>query len=98
MNELRGKSAIVTGATSGVGKATARALVAAGVRVTAVARGAEGLAQLRAELGEGVQSLRADAADPTLAERLVRETKPDFVVLAAGVVPRTVPLDEQTWE
>ena len=38
MTSLRGKLAVVTGASSGVGKATVQALVAEGVRVTAVAR------------------------------------------------------------
>ncbi len=43
MTSLRGKVAVVSGASSGVGKATVQALVEEGVRVTAVARGGDGL-------------------------------------------------------
>ena len=43
MTSLRGKSAVVIGGSSGVGEATVKALISEGVRVTAVARGAEKL-------------------------------------------------------
>ena len=39
MTSLRGKSAVIVGGSSGVGKATVKALISEGVRVTAVARG-----------------------------------------------------------
>jgi hypothetical protein len=98
MSSLREKTAIVTGASSGVGKATARALVAEGVRVTAVARGKEGLRALADEIPDGLKTFQADASDPATAERLLREVRPDLVVLAAGIRPRMAPLDEQSWE
>src|SRR5215467_1116068 len=97
MTSLRGKLAVVTGASSGVGKATVQALVAEGVRVTAVARGSDGLHALRAEAG-GVETVQADASDPAIADRLIGELKPDLVVLAAGIQPTMGPLAEQTWE
>ncbi len=56
MTSLRGKVAVVTGASSGVGKATVQALVAEDVRVTALARGGDGLRALRAEAGPGVET------------------------------------------
>src|SRR2546426_12018679 len=87
MTSLRGKVAVVTGASSGVGKATVQALVAEDVRVTAVARGGDGLRALRAEAGPGVETVQADASDPAVADRLIRELKPDLVVLAAGIQP-----------
>ncbi len=96
-NTLRGKTAIVTGASSGVGRAAAKLLAAEGVRVVGVARGAERLATLRAEVA-GVEVAAGDAADSALAERLLREHRPDIVILAAGVQPKMAPLDEQTWE
>lgn len=98
MEILEGKTAVVIGATSGVGRATAKALVSAGVRVIAVARGTDGLSQLRSEIPAGVETLQADAAEPATAERLLSDHRPDFVVLAAGVHPKMAPLDQQSWE
>jgi len=89
---------VVTGGSSGVGKATVKALVAAGAQVTAVARGADKLRALAAELGDRVAILPGDAADPAIAERLVRELRPDLIVLAAGVMPRMAAVDELDWE
>ncbi len=98
METLRGKSAIVMGASSGVGKATARTLAAEGVRVTAVARNGDRLRALRAETPEPLEIVQADASDPSLAARLFGEIRPDFVVLTAGVQPVMGPLDELSWE
>ena len=46
----------------------------------------------------GSRRVPADAADPTLAGRVLRELKPDLVVLAAGVTPRMAGVDEFDWE
>ena len=53
---------MVTGGSSGVGKATVKALMSEGVRVTAVARGADRLRALAAEVGDGLTTLEGDAA------------------------------------
>lgn len=95
---LRGKTAVVIGASYGVGKATARSLLAAGVHVTAVARAAEGLAALKSELGSGLETFAADAADPRTPKRLLGELRPDYVVLTAGVRPQMGAVDEFSWE
>ena len=89
---------MVTGGSSGVGKATVKALISEGARVTAVARGADRLRALEAEVGDGLQTLQGDAADPAVAEQLLREIRPDLVVLAAGVTQRMGLLDELDWE
>ena len=68
MTTLRGKTAVVTGGSSGVGKATVKALMSEGVRVTAVARGADRLRALAAEVGDGLTTLEGDAADPAWAD------------------------------
>ena len=95
---LRGKTAVVIGASSGVGKATLKSLLAAGVRVTAVARAAEGLAALKSEFGPNLETLQADAADPGTSQRLLGELRPDFVVLTLGVRPQMGAVDELSWE
>jgi len=98
MAALRGKTAIVTGASSGVGKATVKALVSESARVIGVARGEAGLAALRTEMPQGLDAVRADSSEPGLAERLLRETRPDLIVVVGGVRPKMAPIDEQSWE
>lgn len=98
MTSLRGKRAVVIGASAGVGRATVRALRAEGASVTAVSRGTEALLSLRDESPDPLQTVPGDAADPALAERLLREFRPELVVLAAGVRPHMKPVDEQSWE
>lgn len=95
---LEGKTAVVIGASSGVGKATAKSLLAAGARVTAVARKQVGLSALRAELGSHLETLAADAADAGTAQRLLGELRPELVVLTAGVRPQMGGVDELSWE
>jgi NAD(P)-dependent dehydrogenase (short-subunit alcohol dehydrogenase family) len=95
---LEGKTAVVIGASSGVGKATVKALLSAGTRVTAVARGGDGLARLRSELGSPLELRQADAAEAGAAEGLLRELRPDFVVLTAGVRPQMAAIDEMSWD
>lgn len=98
MTPLRDKAALVIGASSGVGRATVKALLAGGASVVAVARGAEALNALAAETDRPIHTVAADAADPATAERLLRDFRPQLVVLAAGVHPHMAPIDEQTWE
>jgi NADP-dependent 3-hydroxy acid dehydrogenase YdfG len=98
MTSLRGKMAVVIGGSSGVGKATVKALISEGIRVTAVARGADRLRALKTEVGDGLATLQGDATDPAFAERLLREPRPDLVVLAAGVTPQMGRVDEFDWE
>jgi NAD(P)-dependent dehydrogenase (short-subunit alcohol dehydrogenase family) len=98
MNPLQDKSAVVIGASSGVGLATVKRLVSEGVSVVAVARGREGLSALSARFGGAVRTVQADATDATTAERLLREFDPQLVVLAAGVRPHMGTFDEFSWE
>ena len=63
MGQLDGKTALVTGGTSGIGLATVRRLVAEGAHVVVTGRRPEGLDAVRAELGAAVTVVRADVAD-----------------------------------
>jgi NADP-dependent 3-hydroxy acid dehydrogenase YdfG len=96
---LAGRVAVVTGAASGIGAATARAFAGAGAEVGLIARRADRLEALAAELGtERAVALPADVADPdalgaaatTLAERFGAA---DLLVANAGVMLPS-PLDE----
>ena len=79
---LGGKSAVVTGASSGIGAATVAALRAEGVRVAAGAR--------RRDLLKGDLKLELDVTDPASCERFVAEAVDalgglDILVNAAGL-------------
>jgi NADP-dependent 3-hydroxy acid dehydrogenase YdfG len=60
---LQGATAVVTGASRGIGEAIARAFAAAGCRVALVARGRAPLEKLAGELGAGAFAVPCDVAD-----------------------------------
>jgi NAD(P)-dependent dehydrogenase (short-subunit alcohol dehydrogenase family) len=96
---LAGQHAMVTGASSGIGRATAVALVNAGCRVAAVDRDARGLANLAAELGEQhCVPIVVDLADPAATHSSVTAAIPllggiDIVVNNAGIGYRAAVLE-----
>ncbi len=79
--DLSGRTALVTGAASGIGEAVAVALAAAGARVHAVDRDAEGLGRL--EGIDGVEPLVADLGDLDGLSALPTEV--DVLVNNAGI-------------
>src|SRR3954452_13428274 len=70
---LEGLSFVVGGASSGLGRAVAEQLVAAGGRVILVARNADTLEQTARELGEGAFACAADLTTSDGAEAIVEE-------------------------
>ncbi len=81
MPELRNQVVIVTGASSGIGEAIVRRLVAGGARAACLARRIEKLDALRAEIDAGGGATLMVAGDVTVAadrERLVVETLARF--------------------
>ena len=68
-NSLKGKSALVTGGSSGIGKAIAQALVDLGVTVAISGRDAEALERVAGELG--VTAIQGDVGVEADAERMV---------------------------
>jgi ribitol 2-dehydrogenase len=77
-HSLSGKVAIVTGASSGIGRATATALVRCGVRVVLAARSGEKLTALAAELGPLALAVPTDVTRAADVSRLVERTLDRF--------------------
>jgi 3-oxoacyl-[acyl-carrier protein] reductase len=74
-DSLEGRTALVTGASRGIGAAIALALDRAGARVVLVARSRAGLDATAAELRNSPLVLEADLADPDVPARLVSEVR-----------------------
>lgn len=96
MPSLAGKSAVVTGASSGIGAATAEALAAEGVRVVGGARRTDRIAP-------GIAPLELDVTDPASCEHFVQAAVDeldgiDILVNAAGLALGRDPFDESSEE
>ncbi|NEC66457.1 SDR family oxidoreductase [Streptomyces sp. SID9727] len=89
---LKDRVYIVTGATRGLGYATARALVADGAKVIITGRDEKRAQQAAADLGPDAVGLAADNADPAAAERLVEAAQEglgrlDGILISVGGPP-----------
>jgi NADP-dependent 3-hydroxy acid dehydrogenase YdfG len=86
---LSGRHVLVTGASSGIGAATCRSIVARGGKVALMARRKERLEELAAELGDGAYVVAADVTDLDGLENRVDEAAGhlgslDGIVTVAG--------------
>jgi NADP-dependent 3-hydroxy acid dehydrogenase YdfG len=78
MPDLRGRSIVVTGASSGIGSAAVRALAGEGARIVAGARRVDRLEALARELGGDVVPVRADVRVEADVVRLVATARERF--------------------
>jgi NADP-dependent 3-hydroxy acid dehydrogenase YdfG len=90
-DRTKGRAAVITGASSGIGAATARALAADGHRVALLARRGDRINALAEEIGSGAIAIEADVTDRdslvAAAERVRSELGgADILVNNAGVM------------
>lgn len=92
MQNVQGKVILITGASSGIGEATAKTLAAHGAKVVLSARLGDRLEKLAAGIGENAVYLASDVTNPDDMEALVTLAKSKFgrldVLFAnAGIMP-----------
>lgn len=75
---IAGKIIVITGASSGIGRAAARLLAAQGARLALVARESSRLRVLAAEIGAAAIAVPADLADPVETDAMVEAVLAEF--------------------
>jgi 3-oxoacyl-[acyl-carrier protein] reductase len=105
MFDLSGQTALVTGASGGIGGAIARALHRQGAAVALAGTRQAALSDMAAELGSRAHVLPADLADPAAPDRLVRDAETamgriDILVNNAGITRDNIALRlrDEDWQ
>jgi 3-oxoacyl-[acyl-carrier protein] reductase len=104
MFDLSGQTALVTGASGGIGGAIARALHSQGAQVMVAGTRREALSTLANELGQSAHIGLADFVDPAAVDRLVKDAETamgriDILVNNAGITRDALALrmDDESW-
>ena len=96
------KTILITGATSGFGRATAGRFAKEGWRVIGTGRRADRLRELQDELADTFLPLEIDMRDLAAVESLAELSAPwgdiDLLLNNAGLAPPTTPLPETDWQ
>jgi len=102
---LEDKVAIITGASSGIGKAIAKKMIESGATVVGVARREDKLQNVKEGLGEKFHYRVADVSDYEKAQQVVKEVhekfgRIDILVNNAGITQDTLLLrmDKEKWQ
>ena len=98
---LAGKTALVTGASSGLGRHFAQLLARHGARVIVAARRREALDGVAAALGDAARAVTLDVRDAAAVERTMADLGPlDIVVNNAGIAltGKAVDVDDDDWQ
>jgi NAD(P)-dependent dehydrogenase (short-subunit alcohol dehydrogenase family) len=103
MNRLRDKVAVITGGTSGIGLATAKAFLREGARVVIAGREQKSVDQAKNLLGGGVVAVRADVTKLGELDALYARVRDEFeridVLFAnAGIPGASLPIEKMTSE
>lgn len=105
MDRVRGKVALITGAASGIGAATAERLVHEGACVVVADQDEEGAHRTAAALGPNASPFVGDITDPTAAELMVQHAAGTFGRLdvlhnnaASGCLGRVADIALKDWE
>src|SRR5438270_14010499 len=100
--QLEGRTALVTGASRGIGRATADALARAGAGVIVTARDQAKLDIVAAEIGHDTRGIAADLSQPGEIDNLFEAAGPvDILINCAGMIQPIAPVSvanrEQWW-
>ena len=103
MNRLQGKTAVITGGTSGIGLAAAEAFLNEGARVVVVGRDEKKLDQAKSLLGGDVLAIRADVAQTEQLDSMYAQIREafgqiDILFANAGIPGAPLSVEKMTCE